>query len=203
MGMMSLLTRLSAPESPSWTSSDSIPLLFIPCVFSNFSMCTLPEEGDAREGHILSFPPMMLSPPAPIPRSWENLDGELGAYTTCLLLAWEGDGGQNKPLITFPLLLNPEVLQTQGKSRALLQKLVKQAGIQEKLLQTGQRHQQRPEDPSCMPCIGRWGFGAGREREHGGSLRFRIPHPSLAGEVSQASSLITAVILNRDALPLG
>lgn len=68
----------------------------------------------------IGFSPLvMLSPRALISRSWENPEDEPGAYTTCSLLTWEGEDGQNRPLITFQVLLNSEVLQMQGKSRVV------------------------------------------------------------------------------------
>lgn len=55
----------------------------------------------------------------PIPQDWENLEDKPGAYTTCSLPTCEGGDGQNRPLITFQVLLNSEVLQTEGKSGVL------------------------------------------------------------------------------------
>ena len=129
MEMMSLLTRLGGPESPPWTSSDSIPLPFIPSVSSyapRQAVLAL-RGGDAREGHILSFhlrdrlfPPMMLSPRAPIPQGWESLEGEPGAYTTCSLMTWEGGDGQTRSLITFPGVAKPRGVGNPGEKQGVI-----------------------------------------------------------------------------------
>lgn len=66
------------------------------------------------------FSPVMLSPHTPIPRGWESLEGEPGAYTTCSLLTWEGGDGQNRLLTPFPDVAKPRGVANPGKNTVLL-----------------------------------------------------------------------------------
>lgn len=57
METMSLLTRFGRPESPPWTSSDSIPLPFIPGVSSYALSQAVPAlRGGCKRRARLAFP---------------------------------------------------------------------------------------------------------------------------------------------------
>ena len=88
MEMMSLLTRLCGPESPPWTSSDSIPLTFIHGVssYTQSRAVPTPRKGCKREEHLtFSFKRSDFPPRDALPSCSHSLGlVEPGAWTWAL-----------------------------------------------------------------------------------------------------------------------
>lgn len=158
MEMIPLLTRLSGPETPPWTSSDRSPNHLCPV-----SSHTLYLRRGFKRGAHLIFPFKKSAFPlcdAVCSCSPSLRLGEPEGWTwglNSLLITDLGTWRWAKEmLIIFPGVAKPRSSVKIWGKQVLLQRLAEQAGKQQNLLQTRQRHQQRAEDPSCVPCMRRW-----------------------------------------------